>query len=85
MTQEQAEAVMGPAKNKQFSGPQEALQWCETSMSSGTLDSYVVGIFVDGKLLQTSTYRNGQRGYCESFFKPVKWGRPDRIIEWRQR
>lgn len=85
MTTSQAAQLMGPPKNRQFSGDQEALQWCETSFSSGTTDSFVVAIFYDGRLVQTSTYRNSGRGYCESFFRPIEWVRPDRIIELRRR
>jgi hypothetical protein len=81
----EATAVMGAPKNRQFSGKQEALQWCETSFVSGSADSYLIGYFYDGKLLTTNTYRNRMRGTCESFFQPVQWISPDRIIELRAR
>ena len=81
----EASGVMGPPKNRQFSGRQEALQWCETSFVSGSADSYLVGYFYDGKLVTTNTYRNSAYGTCESFFKPVQWLTPDRIIEIRAR
>ena len=78
-------AIMGTPKNRQFSGRQEALQWCETSYMSGSADSYFVGYFYDGALIATSTYRNRARGTCESFFQPIQWIPPDRIIELRHR
>ena len=78
-------AVMGQPKNRQFSGQQEALQWCETSYSSGSADSYLLAFFYDGRLLTTNTYNNWARGTCESFFRRVEWLPPDRIIELRSR
>lgn len=86
MTKNQAQEIMGLPKNRQFSGSQEALQWCETSHTRGTADSYLVVNVYNGQVIGLNTYRGSYQGYCESFFSPIEWIKePEKVIELRTR
>jgi hypothetical protein len=76
---------MGPPQNTQFSGKNEAWQYCQTEFVN---DSFVVVWFYDGQVTGLNTYRDsaGDMGFCSSHFRSINWeDAPDFSVEVRSR
>ena len=85
-TREEIAAILGPPQNRQFKGQDEAWQYCETSYSGAAGDDYVVIWFRQGRVTGTTTYKNHSYGFCESYFRTIRWEEaPDARIEHRIR
>ena len=77
--------IMGPPEDRQFSGLNEAWQYCETDAGI-TYDDYRIVWFYDGKVSGITSYKNSEFGVCASFFKSIRWeDAPDATIEVRER
>ena len=60
--------LLGPPKNRQWNGAEEAWQYCHTDIWGLSGDDYVVVWFVDHKVTGVTTYKNTNFGNCEMFF-----------------
>lgn len=61
---------LGTPEDRQFSGENEAWQYCSTGMAS---DDYVVVYFYKNKVKKMTTYKNSRGGACSSFFRTINW------------
>jgi hypothetical protein len=85
-TREEVTAIMGSPQNRQFKGQDEAWQYCETSYTGAAGDDYLIIWFNQGLVTGTTTYKNHNHGFCESYFKTIQWeDAPDAKIEYRIR
>lgn len=83
MTTQELQSLMGPPQNRQFSGTNEAWQYCATGAVS---DDYLLVWVNSGTVTGLQTYKNTETGMCTSFFQTVEWeDAPDASIEIRQR
>jgi len=79
------QTILGTPQNRQFSGRNEAWQYCETSYGPAG-DDYVIVWFFDSKVTGITTYKNYETGFCESFFRTIQWeDAPNNVIEHRIR
>jgi hypothetical protein len=77
---------MGPPKNRQFSGANEAWQYCATDMAGFAGDQFVLIWLYDNRVTGLETYTNSLVGTCETFFRQVSFeDAPDATIELRKR
>ena len=85
MSKREVSDLLGPPQNRQFSGSNEAWQYCQTSVW-GTTDKFVVVWFFQGQVTGLTSYTESKGGLCTSFFRSVNWeDAPDHTIEVRQR
>lgn len=78
-------ALLGTPEDRQFSGKNEAWQYCRTGTSFG-VSGYRVVWFYDSKVTGLTNYSLRRPGSCEAHFEPMKWeNAPDKIIEVRNR
>ena len=76
--------ILGPPQNRQFSGDNEAWQYCVTGIDIP--DKFVLIWMYKETVTGMETYRNTEFGPCESFFRQVKFeNAPDIVIETRKR
>ncbi|MCS0352720.1 DUF2845 domain-containing protein [Vibrio ordalii] len=78
-------AKVGAPENRQFSGKNEAFQYCTTGTSFG-VSTYNVIWFFDSKVTGANSYSLSRAGSCSGHFKTLNWeDAPDTIIELRDR
>ena len=78
-------AKLGEPGDRQFSGTDEAWQYCRTNFRSS---DYRVIWFANGRVTGLNTYTNSDTAgsLCGSHFRQVNWhDAPDRVIEIRER
>ena len=76
---------VGAPENRQFSGKNEAFQYCTTGTSLG-VSTYNIIWFFDGKVTGVNSYSLERPGLCSGHFKTLNWeDAPDTIIELRAR
>ena len=86
MTKQELQSLLGPPQNRQFSGSNEAWQYCATDYTGFESDSYLLVWINSGVVTGMQTYRNTLIGTCESFFRTVKWDEAlDATVEIRKR
>ena len=79
------QSILGMPQNRQFNGKKQAWQYCRTSIL-GASDKYVLVWLYDGRVTGMKTYRNTRLGFCQDFFRTVKWEQaPDITVEVRRR
>jgi hypothetical protein len=72
-TKVQVQRLMGPPRERLYSGNQEAWLWCETSSSPQYADAYLTVHFHNSQVVGIHTYGNRAEGLCETFFRSVEW------------
>lgn len=78
-------AVMGAPEDRQFSGPDEAWQYCQTGAGFGYNDHKIIW-FSAGQVIGVTSYRTQGPPSCASRFRRINWqDRPDTTIELRRR
>jgi hypothetical protein len=81
--------VLGAPADRQFSGDDEALQYCKTRFEYILGDNqgqYAVVWLYKGVVTGITTYRDNPTGSCANSFKTIHWEEaPDRTIEIRRR
>ena len=86
MTAAQVQQLMGPPKNRQFSGTDEAWQYCETDYTGFAGDQYVLLWLSNGRVTGLERYTNTLTGTCDTFFRQIKFDdAPDTVVELRLR
>lgn len=86
MTAAQLQAIMGPPQNRQFSGNNEAWQWCATDYTGGAGDQYVLVWLRDNRVSGLERYTNTLLGTCETYFRQIRFeDAPDATLEVRYR
>jgi len=84
-TKQEVLDTLGTPKDRQFSGKNEAWQYCRTSFDLSP-DDFVTVWFYDGQVTGVNTYKNTDIGMCDSFLREVKWeDAPDSTITIRHR
>ena len=86
MSAADVQVIMGPPQNRQFSGNDEAWQWCATDYTGGGGDQFVLVWLNSGTVSGLERYTNTRMGTCETFFKNIQFEQaPDATIEFRNR
>ena len=76
---------LGSPENRQFSGKNEALQYCTAGTSFGVSTYNIIWLY-DGKVSGSNSYNLSRAGSCSGHFKMLNWeDAPDAIIEIRDR
>jgi hypothetical protein len=84
MSANEVQDILGPPKDRQFNGDNEAWQYCSTGI--GIPDEFTLIWMYRETVTGMERYRNTESGSCESFFRQVKFEDvPDIIIENRRR
>ncbi len=85
MTKSQVTEILGPPKDRQFKGEDEAWQYCQSGMSTF---EFTIIWFYNGQVTGMNTYKTYTcpTFKCEKCFREVNWNEaPDRIIEIRSK
>ena len=85
MSKNEVAELLGPPGNRQFSGDNEAWQYCQTSILAAA-DKFIVIWFYRDEVTGLTSYTDSRFGMCDSFFRSVNWeDAPDHTVEVRQR
>jgi hypothetical protein len=77
---------LGEPGDRQFSGRQEAWQYCSTDYSGLGADDFRVVWFMDGAVSGITSYKSRILGSCEDNFRSIRWEEaPTASIEIRER
>lgn len=86
MAAAQVQQLLGPPQNRQFSGSDEAWQYCETDYTGFAGDQYVLIWLNNGRVAGLERYTNTLFGTCETYFRQVRFeDAPDMTVELRGR
>lgn len=86
MTASEVTSIMGAPKNRQFSGDNEAWQYCATDMTGFAGDQYVLIWLYKNRVSGLETYTNTLMGSCETYFRQISFeDAPDSTVEVRYR
>ena len=86
MSAAQVQQILGPPQNRQFSGLDEAWQYCETDYTGMAGDQYVLVWLYNGRVTGLERYTNTLMGTCETYFRQVRFEyAPDVTVEVRNR
>jgi len=95
MTKAQVIELFGNPCNTQFSGDDEAWQYCYTGSGMGTNDPkvqttwnnhYIIVWFTKNTVIGMTSYDNVAASACENYFKSIRWeDSPGRVVEIRNR
>jgi hypothetical protein len=86
MTAGEVQQILGAPQNRQFSGREEAWQYCETDYTGMAGDQYVLIWLSEGRVTGLERYTNTLLGTCETYFKQVRFeNAPDLTVEVRNR
>lgn len=86
MSASQVQQLLGPPQNRQFSGNDEAWQYCETDYTGFAGDQYTLIWLRSGRVTGLERYTNTLVGTCETYFRQVNFGDgPDMTVEFRYR
>lgn len=66
-------SIMGNPGNRQFSGTNEAWQYCQTDIWGMSGDDYIVVWFRNGNVSAVTSYKNTNYGDCSMFYREIDW------------
>lgn len=85
MSKKEVLEVMGAPGDRQFSGDDEAWQYCANSYGLEP-HQYVIIWFYKGRVTGINSYKSSYMGFCQGAFKTIRWQEaPDRTIEIRSK